>query len=293
MVQGFAQAADDQHQHQNDQVSKSDFHASDPSAIRVAEYIVPLRIGSRIFDPRLFTTCLAIVLIGALIALGRWQLHRADAKRALDERFAAGADVTRTIDRETPPLPRYQHIEASGAYDSSRQVLIDNMSSGQGRAGYYVITPFALGGGGWILVNRGWVPLGASRSQKPHIAVPEGPRELHGRADDLPRAGLQLGPRVSLAPPYPVVASFPTRAEIAGLLHEQAWSRAAEVVLLDPGEPDGYLRDWQPPGFPPMRHLAYAVQWFGLALTLGVIYVVTNIRRAPANSANPRTGRLG
>jgi surfeit locus 1 family protein len=252
---------------------------------------VPIRIGSRIFDPRLFTTFLAIVLIAALLALGRWQLWRADAKRALDDRFAAGADATRTIDRETPPLPRYQHIEASGAYDSARQVLIDNMSSGQGRAGYYVITPFALRGGGWILVNRGWVPLGASHADKPPVGVPQGPRELHGRTDDLPRAGLQLGPRAALAPPYPVVANFPTHDEIAGVLHERAWSRAADVVLLDPGEPDGYLRQWQPPGFPPMRHLAYAVQWFGLALTLAVIYVVTNVRRAPADGAHPGAGR--
>ena len=28
-----------------------------------------------------------------------------------------------------------------------------------------------------------------------------------------------------------------------------------------------------------MRHIAYAVQWFALALTLGVIYIVTNLRR--------------
>ena len=31
-----------------------------------------------------------------------------------------------------------------------------------------------------------------------------------------------------------------------------------------------------------MRHVAYAVQWFGLALALAVIYVVTNLRRDPA-----------
>jgi surfeit locus 1 family protein len=246
---------------------------------------VPIRIGSRIFDPRLFTTFLTLMLIAALLALGRWQLQRADAKRALDERFAAGAEATRSIDRDAPPLLRYQHIEAAGAYDSARQVLIDNMSSGQGLPGYFVITPFALREGGWILVNRGWVPLGASRRDKPQVAVPQGLRELHGRTDDLPRAGLKLGLRAPLAPPYPVVASFPTHDEIAGLLHEGAWSRAADVVLLDPSEPDGYLRQWQAPGFPPMRHLAYAFQWFGLALTLAVIYVVTNVRRVPAQGA--------
>ncbi len=83
-----------------------------------------------------------------------------------------------------------------------------------------------------------------------------------------------------MAPPYPVVADFPRLADLEGLLHEQTFARAAPVVLLDPKEPDGYERRWSPPGFPPMRYLAYAIQWFGLALTLAVIYVVTNLRRA-------------
>jgi surfeit locus 1 family protein len=51
------------------------------------------------------------------------------------------------------------------------------------------------------------------------------------------------------------------------------------LVLLDPGEPDGYVRDWSPPGFPPIRHIGYAVQWFALALTLFILWVVTNLRR--------------
>ena len=88
-----------------------------------------------------------------------------------------------------------------------------------------------------------------------------------------------------------MVANFPTHDEIAGLLHEREWTRAANVLLLDPGEPDGYLRQWQAPGFPPMRHLAYAVQWFGLALTLAVIYVVTNVRRVPADGTGTGEGR--
>jgi cytochrome oxidase assembly protein ShyY1 len=28
-----------------------------------------------------------------------------------------------------------------------------------------------------------------------------------------------------------------------------------------------------------MRHIAYAVQWFGLALALVIIYIVTNVRK--------------
>jgi surfeit locus 1 family protein len=223
-------------------------------------------------------TLMTVAAIAGLISLGRWQLHRADEKRALYDAFAAGTDSIRTLDSGTPALPRYQHVRAMGNYDSSRQVLIDNMSNAEDRAGYYVITPFELAGGGWVLVNRGWVPLGASRADKPRIDVPSNVREIQGRTDNLPRAGIRMGDRIPLAPPYPVVANFPTRAEIAALLHESDWTRAAPVVLLDAKEPDGYLREWQPPGFPPMRHIAYAVQWFGLAAALAVIYGVTNLR---------------
>jgi surfeit locus 1 family protein len=246
---------------------------------------VTLRFGSRVFEPRAFTTLLALALVASLIVLGRWQLQRADEKQALYTLFDSGQDVTRAVDAATPRLPRYQHVEAVGSYDSARQILIDNMSSAAGRAGYYVITPFALHGGGWILVNRGWVPVGTSRAAKPDVAVSTQEREIKGRADELPRAGMQLGAQLPLALPYPVVANFPTHTEIAALLRESAWAQAANLVLLDPGEPDGYLRQWQPPGFPPIRHIAYAVQWFSLAAALIVTYIVTNLRRAERKPA--------
>lgn len=229
-----------------------------------------------------------MVLIALLISLGRWQLRRADQKQALFDAFAAGTDATRLIDLGTTPLRRYQHIEAGGHYDQTRQVLIDNMVNGE-RAGYFVITPFALTGGGWVLVNRGWVPLGASRAERPAIPVAGETRQVRGRTDHMPSPGIQMGTKAQLAPPYPVVASFPSHDEVARLLRESSWTSATDLVLLDPGEPDGYVRNWSAPGFPPMRHIAYAVQWFALALTLGVIWVVTNLRR---DSADGRGGRL-
>jgi surfeit locus 1 family protein len=247
---------------------------------------VSIRIGSRIFAPRAFTTLLTIVLIALLISLGRWQLRRADEKRALFDSFAAGTDATQPVALETLPLRRYQHIEASGRYDQGRQVLIDNMVNAE-RAGYFVITPFELTGGGWVLVNRGWVPLGSSRAERPLIPVAGDTRFIRGRADNMPSPGIQMGTKAALGPPYPVVAAFPSRGEIAQLLGETSWTGATDLVLLDPGERDGYVRNWSAPGFPPIRHIAYAVQWFALALTLAVIYVVTNLRRETRMRAAP------
>jgi len=240
---------------------------------------VPIQLGNRTFAPRPFTTLLTIALVAMLISLGRWQLHRAAEKRVLFDSFAAGSDVTRIIDLETPKVPRYSRVEAEGHYDDTRQVLIDNMVHAE-RAGYFVITPFALQSGGWVLVNRGWVPLGKSRAERPAIPVAADARHIHGRADNLPSPGIQMGTPAPLAPPYPVVANFPTLAQVARLLQESHWAGAADLILLDPAEPDGYVRAWAAPGFPPMRHIGYAVQWFGLAAALLVIYIVTNFRRS-------------
>lgn len=227
-------------------------------------------------------TLLTLIVLAGLLWLGRWQLQRADEKRALFDSFAAGSDGTEIIGNGAPHVARYRHVQARGSFDATRQVLIDNMVSAAGQAGYYVITPFALEGGGWILVNRGWVPVGVSRAQRPDIPVDGDVRNIHGRADNLPSPGIQLGQRTTLTAPFPVVAAFPNHTEIELLLHEQHWNHAAEVILLDPEERDGYVRKWLPPGFPPLRHIGYAVQWFGLAAALVVIYFVTNSRKAAA-----------
>jgi surfeit locus 1 family protein len=248
------------------------------------EYIVPIRLGNRSFAPRPFTTLLTIALIAMLLALGRWQLHRAAEKQQLYDSFTAGADSTRSIDLNTPKLPRYQHVEANGHYDTTRQILIDNMVMGES-AGYFVITPFALQAGGWLLVNRGWVPLGASRAERPAIPVNAELRRVRGRADNLPSPGIHMGTPAALTPPFPVVANFPQYGEIAKLVNESSWVGAAEVLDLDAGEPNGFVRRWSAPGFAPMRHIGYAVQWFGLALALAVIYVVTNFRREPGEAS--------
>jgi len=240
---------------------------------------VPFQLGTRIFTPRPFTTLVTIALLVLLVSLGRWQLRRAHEQQRLFDEFAAGTDATQTLDGKTAPLQRFQRVEANGHYDPGHQILIDNMVSDDGRAGYYVITPFALTGGGWLLVNRGWISTGASRAVRPDVAVPDQQRRLQGRVDHLPSPGIHMGRPAPLAPPYPIVATYPSFAELAALLPERAWTPAAELVLLDAGEADGYRRRWTPPGFPPMRHLAYAVQWFGLAAALSVIYVVTNVKR--------------
>ena len=49
---------------------------------------------------------------------------------------------------------------------------------------------------------------------------------------------------------------------------------------MDVDNADGFERRWQiKQGFGPERHIAYAVQWFGFAITLCIIYIVVNLKR--------------
>jgi surfeit locus 1 family protein len=219
----------------------------------------------------------ALFAIGIGVSAGLWQLGRADEMRALLARYAEGSRVTalrRLVrDDETAAL-RYQVLQLSGNYDPDHQVLLDGMSY-RGRPGYEVLTPLITPEGD-VLVNRGWIPANGNRVILPDVRVSAAPREVFGRIERLPRPGLRLaGAAPAPDAAWPRRLLFPTSTEISAQLGTELRDYQ---LLLDPGDPDGYTRDWQPGGMTPARHLGYAVQWFGLALTVIVIYCVLIFR---------------
>lgn len=235
-----------------------------------------LTIAQRTFAPRPWTTLGTLVLLVLLITLGRWQLTRAEQKRVLYAEFAAGSDATLNLSG-AGPLPRYQHIRAAGHYSGEHQFLLDNMMIDV-RSGFRVLTPFVLDDGRTLLVDRGWIPLGQTRTDWPALAVSSKPREVRGRVDDLPVPGIRLsGPAMETAPgAWPGLVNYPERAELEAALGMTLYPR---IVLLDRDQADGFTRAWAPPGFPPVRHIGYAVQWFAMALTVAVLYLLLNLRK--------------
>ena len=220
---------------------------------------------------------LMILGVGLGTTAGLWQLNRAGEKRDLESRFVAGsaADaLQRLVSDEDSGGLRYRTIRVTGRYDAKHQVLLDNISSG-GQPGYQVLTPLRTREG-TVLVNRGWLPASGDRRILPDIQVGDEAREVLGRIERLPRPGLELptaAPTADAA--WPRVLLFPTTVQVSAQLGTPL---RGYQLLLDPGAPDGYLRTWQPGGMGPDRHVAYAVQWFGLALTVVVIYLVLVIR---------------
>ncbi|MEO7387255.1 MAG: SURF1 family protein [Gammaproteobacteria bacterium] len=226
-----------------------------------------------------------LVILGVALGItaGVWQLHRAAEKRDILARFAtAGAAdaLQRLVSGDDAGELRYRMVNATGRYDTAHQVLLDNMSDA-GRPGYQVLTPLQTPDGA-VLVNRGWVPANGDRQVLPDTGVGGGIRQVLGRIDRLPRPGIALTtPAPPPQAPWPRRLLFPTTAEISAQL---GIPLRDYQLLLDPVAPDGYVRDWHPGGMTPDRHLAYAVQWFGLALTVVVIYVVLVLRNRKQTS---------
>jgi surfeit locus 1 family protein len=225
-------------------------------------------------------TALTLLAMLAFIDLGRWQWHRAQQKSALAAAFRAGeSGVQALAGRSSAALPRYAQVRAQGRYDGEHQFLLDNMSH-DGQPGYQVLTPLLLADGRTVRVNRGWVPLTASRRQLPLSAVdPSVNLTPAGKLDALPVAGIALGHVPPPAgPQWPKLTSFPTMTDLSAAL-----GRPLEVqqLLLNPDEPLGYLRDWKPnTSFGPERHISYAVQWWGFALLALGLYGALNWHKA-------------
>lgn len=241
---------------------------------------MPVRFSAfgRVFSPSWPMTLATLVLLAAFVSLGRWQWHRGEAKQALWDTFDRAPEPQYS---GHPPnfdsIPRFTRLAFPARYDARHQFLLDNMSY-LGKPGYEVLTPAILDDGRRILVNRGWVPFSGFREQLPDISLHGAEAvTLVGRVDELPVAGLASG----RSPPaegdaWPKVTSFPQPQDLESALGERIPRR---VLLLDPQQPDGYVRDWKPPGLDPARHFSYAIQWWGFALVLLVLYFGLNFRK--------------
>ncbi|MGH8281581.1 MAG: SURF1 family protein, partial [Gammaproteobacteria bacterium] len=210
------------------------------------------------------------------------QLHRADYKRMLLAEYHRATTLppaslnAALADGSLAGLPRYRHVRALGHYDASRQIFLNDMQQG-GRVGYQVVTPLVLQPGGqMVLVDRGFIARIPGVKTLPDVNVPADTRSVEGILGILPVPGLRLGKTV-VPDGWPKLMLYPSHQTLAQLYGTQLLQ---PVLLLDAVQPDGFVRDWRPNiGFPPVRHDAYALQWFALALALVIIWIVVNSRR--------------
>ncbi len=226
------------------------------------------------FSVKKIEVLLFMVFFGLFCALGTWQLYRADEKREIAERInarseAAALNLVGPVDLD-PQALEYQKVHVKGEFVPRGQLLIDNILRNN-QPGYHVITPFRISASGRaILVNRGWVPQGASREDFPEVEIPAGELGLEG----IIRSPSHLPFIDSTAEPLDEGEGFNLwlYLDLDRYRQESTLQLMPFAMLQYNDTGDGLLRKWPPYQAKTAMHLGYALQWFGLALVVCLMF---------------------
>lgn len=217
-----------------------------------------------------FATFVSMTAIVIMLQLGFWQLDRAEQKkqriqqiqkRQQEQPFTLGEILKLKGDIRDYP------IEVQGHFIQEKQFLIDNRIA-NGQVGYHLVALFQTNWG-IIPVNMGWLKAPATRDQLPNILLPDGQQTLLGTI-----AIPELNPMIRDSASKP--NQWPARVQQIDIQQLQTLSKLSLLSLVLNAAPDpsqALIRQWQPVVMPPQKHIAYAIQWFGLALAALAIYL--------------------
>lgn len=220
-------------------------------------------------------TALMLLLAGICLFLGHWQMERLAEKEAL----IAAVDARLSAEPVPAPSPadwsdldmqtwNFQPVTLTGSFRYNQTLTVfTSLSDARGRfsgPGYWVVTPFALAGGGTVFVNRGFVPdqyqeaaiLGQLDGVGPELVSIEGllrPGELAGFMIPEP----DMSSRIEwVRDPQRMAAMI-----------DPALAPVAPFYVDLPAGSDGDL----PQGGETMvsfsnNHLGYALTWYGFGI---------------------------
>ncbi|WP_214318930.1 SURF1 family cytochrome oxidase biogenesis protein [Nonomuraea sediminis] len=237
-----------------------------------------------------------LLVIPAFVFLGRWQFGRYEER-------STNSDVV-TTNLEAKPVPmgdlvppgqavkdgdRFRSVTVAGTYDASHGLLVRRRPQ-EGRNGFYVLTPLVTGGGQAVLVNRGWVPAGATADTAPAVpAAPTGqvtvtgrlrPGETEASSGIKERSGLPQGQVLLINParigsglPYGLVGGY---VELTG--QEPKSQQAPEPVTAPDVGSGGGL------------NFAYGLQWWafiGVAIGGWIMLIRREVADRRAKDGEP------
>lgn len=214
------------------------------------------------------------------LSAGQWQMRRAAAKEAIEAKLAARSAAAPLALHAAPvdvDKVEYRRVSVSGEFVGAWSVYLDNRPN-NGAAGLYLLMPLKIEGTDrYVLVARGWIPRDRTdRAKLPSVVTPSGTVHIEGIARRNPGHLMQLGTAEPVRP-----QAILQNLEIAEFA--AASKLALQPILIEQTNDvqDGLTRNWPRPSNGIEKHYGYAVQWYGLALTALLFFVVTGCRREP------------
>ncbi len=225
------------------------------------------------WQPNLGMLLFAAVFLPLTLALGVWQLGRADEKRAMlteyQSRGHAAPVPLESLDAESDQ--QYRRVLVTGRFVADRTLLLQNRIR-DGKPGYEVLAPFETAPGApWLWVNRGWLEGSYDRAILPQVPAVEGTPTLHGhlyRSDDAFTLGEEVWRET-----WPQVFQ---NADMTLLSERLQVTFFPYVLRLDQDSPAALRTGWEVVNIRPETHTGYAVQWFALAAVLVLLSLFNN-----------------
>jgi surfeit locus 1 family protein len=239
--------------------------------------VAVISLGAYEFRPRRWASVATVAGIALTLALGQWQIGRAEYKQKLQQRYDAQAREpalrigAEAVDREGL---LFRRVEVRGEFVPQHTVFVDNKIY-QHRPGLHVATPMRIAGSQrYVLVNRGWVPGNRDRSL-PQVETPAGEQLVQGIAVAYSERYLELSEQV-------VEGRIRQNLVLERYREETGLELQPFVIQQDNAAGDGLVRVWSRPDLGRNTHLAYAFQWYALSLAILIYYLVTHVKRRPA-----------
>ncbi len=237
-------------------------------------------------DPRGRARLLALMVwpaIAALIGLGTWQVHRSGWKTELiasieTRRSAPAIPLPSDLMADDVAEREFTHVRVTGRFRHQDEMIVLARSR-KGAAGSRVVTPLETDDGRVVLVDRGWIPIGAEDPAERAEGQTAGLVALNG----LLRARGQTN---SFTPDNQPEANIwywidpEAMAKRAGIAPQPIYVEAGPAA-----NPGGLPVGGRPVIDIPNNPVQYAITWYGLAAGLLAVYVFYRRaeRRRPAD----------
>ncbi len=223
-----------------------------------------------------------LIALAILVSLGAWQLQRLEWKDGLVARMQA------RIHAVPQPLPsrenwpklqlvdyEYLRVTARGVFEHEYETVVFHAGgSGVLEAGWLVMTPLRLSSGGRILVNRGFVPMtlqepatraagqiGGETQITGLLRAPE-PRNLFTPADKADSRAMFVKDPAAIAARFKLDGVAPFLIDADASPSPGEWPKGGQTTMSIPN-----------------NHFSYALTWFGLAVTLLIMFGLFAKRR--------------
>ncbi|MGX5175247.1 SURF1 family protein [Aliikangiella sp. IMCC44653] len=227
-----------------------------------------------------------LLLQTLLNELGFWQLNRAKEKQHRLAQLELGGKQpkTETGTLTKAEIERFQLLELKSEWAANPLIFLDNKVH-QKTPGYHVLqlvqdTSTSLNQEErWILVNRGWVFAGVDRNLLPETNAMTGLSVLQGRVYPLPK--LANSTRIAEIEEFDGSYRLPVLdLAVKEVLEDKLQVKIEDYILrLNEDSQGALLTNWVWTNMPAEKHLAYAIQWFALALAFLIISFIASIKK--------------